>query len=78
MEVLYLNTHFPTGMSLSVGQVGGAYSEILEPASPPLLPPRAPVLLTLPLLMLYAMPFLILKCKPPNRERCCEMVIPLD
>ena len=47
-------------MSLSVGQVGLAYSEILEPASPPLLPPRALVLLTLPLLMLYAMPFSIL------------------
>ena len=60
MEVLYFNTHLPTGMSLLVGQVGRAYSEILELASPPLLPPRASVLLTLPLPMLYAMPFLIL------------------
>ena len=60
MEVLYFNTHLPTGMSLSVGQVGRAYSEILELTSPPLLPPRAPVLLTLPLPMLYAMPFSIL------------------
>ena len=41
MEVLYFNTHLPTGMSLSVGQVGRAYSEILELASAPLLPPRA-------------------------------------
>ena len=36
MEVLYLNTHLPTGMSLLLGQVGRGYSEILELASPPL------------------------------------------
>ena len=36
VEVLYLNAHLPTGMSLLVGQVGQVYSEILEPVSPPL------------------------------------------